>query len=93
MVSQIIFKNQYEKVNEAIDMSHQVDEFEQGQSGYIFDNIKKLTLKMLRYHAISASFYCILPRPFCSSKTFVDLKNDDNYCFLWSTLAQKKQNR
>ena len=65
-------------MNEAIDMSHQVDEFEQGESGYIFENKKRLTLKMFRYHAISTSCFCILPRPFCSSKTFVDIKNDDN---------------
>ena len=41
------FKNQYEEVNEANELSHQIDEFEQGESGYIFDSIKKLTKKCL----------------------------------------------
>ena len=37
------FKNLYEELNEANELSHQLDEFEQGESGYIFDSIKKLT--------------------------------------------------
>ena len=35
-----MFKNQYEELNEANELNHQVDEFEQGESGYIFDSIK-----------------------------------------------------
>ena len=34
------FKNQHEEVNEANELSAQVDEFEQRESGYIFDSIK-----------------------------------------------------
>ena len=29
------FKNQYEEINEANELSHQIDEFEEGESGYI----------------------------------------------------------
>ena len=83
------FKNQYEKLNEANELDHQIDEFEQGESGYIFDSIKTLTLKMFKYHDIRASSYCKLPKSFCNSKSIVNIQNKDNYCFLWSILAHK----
>ena len=34
------FKNHYEEVIESNELSHQIDELEQGQRGYIFDSIK-----------------------------------------------------
>ena len=83
------FKNQYEELNEANELNHQIDEFEQGESGYIFDSIKKLTVKMFKYHDIRASSYCKLPNPFCNSKSIINIQNNDNYCFLWSILAHK----
>ena len=49
------FKNQHEGLNEANELSHQIVEFEQGESGYLFDSRKKLTVKMFRYHDIRAS--------------------------------------
>ena len=83
------FKNQHEEVNESNELNHQIDEFEQGESGYIFESIKKLTVKMFRYHDIRASSYCKIPKPFCNSSSIVNIQNDDNYCFLWSLLAHK----
>ena len=44
---------------------------------------------MFRYHDIRASSYCNLPKSFCSSKSIVNIRNDDNYCFLCSILARK----
>ena len=44
---------------------------------------------MFRYHHIRASSYCKLPKSFCISTSIVNIQNDDNYCFLWSTLAHK----
>ena len=82
-------KNQYEELHEADELNHQIDEFEQGESGYIFDSIKKLTVKMFKYHDIKASSYCKLPKPFCNSKSIVNIQNNDNYRFLWSILAYK----
>ena len=56
------FKNQHEEVNEANELNDLIDEFEQGESGYIFDGIKKLTVKMFSYHDIRASSYYKLPK-------------------------------
>ena len=83
------FKNQYEELREADELSHQLDEFEQGESGYINDSIKKLTVKMFKYHDIRASIFCKLPKSFSNSKSIVNIQNNDNYCFLWSILAYK----
>ena len=82
-------KKQYEELNESNELNHQIDEFEQGESGYIFDSIKKLTVKMFKYHDIRASSYCKIPKSFSNSKSIVNIQNNDNYCFLWSILAHK----
>ena len=84
-----VFKNQYEELDESNELNHQIDEFEQGEIGYIFDSIKKLAVKMFKYHDIRASSYCKLPKSFCNSKSIVNIQNNDNYCFLWSILAHK----
>ena len=82
-------KTQYEEINEANELNHQIDEFEQGESGYIFDSMKTITVKMFKYHDKRASSYCKLPKSFCYSKSKVNIQNKDNYCFLWSILAHK----
>ena len=61
----------------------------QSESGYIVDGIKKLTVKMFRYHDIRASSYCKLPKIFCNSTSIINIQNDDNYSFLWSILAHE----
>ena len=68
-----MFKNQYEELNEANELNHHIDEFEQGESGYIFDSIKKLTVKMFKNHDIKASSYCKLPKLFCVSKSIINI--------------------
>ena len=77
------FKNQYEELNEVSELGHQINEFEEGESGYIFDSIKKLKIKMFKYHDIRASSYCKLPESFCNSKSVVNIQNNDNYCVPW----------
>ena len=55
----------------------------------MFDGIKKLTVKMFRYHDLRASSYCEKPKSFCNSSSSVNIQNDDNCCFLRSTFAHK----
>ena len=83
------FKNHNEELNEANELNHQINEFEQGESGYIFDSMKKLTVKMFRYHDIRTTSYCKLPKSFCSSISIINIQNEVNYFFLWSILAHK----
>ena len=83
-------KNQHVELYEANEISHQIDELEQEDSGYIFGSIKKLTVKKFRYYDIRASSYCKIHKSFCSSTSIVNIQNDDIYCFLWSILAHNK---
>ena len=55
------FKNQHEQVNEANQLGNQIDEFEEEESGYTFDRIRKVTIKTFKYHDMRASSCCILP--------------------------------
>ena len=82
-------KNQHEEVYEANELSHQIEEFEQGASGYIIGGIKNLTVKRFRYHDKRASSSCNLRKSFCNSSSIVNTQNDDNYCFLCPILAHK----
>ena len=44
---------------------------------------------MFKYHDIRASSYCKLPKSFYNSTSIINIRNDDNYCFLWSILFHK----
>ena len=83
------FKNQNEEVDIVNELNTQIVVFEQRWSGYIFDNIKELTVKMFRYKHIRASSYCKLPKPFCNSKSILNLQNTFENCFLRSISVQK----
>ena len=43
------FTVQYAEVDEAYELNHPIDEFEQGESSYVTDSTKKLTVKLFRY--------------------------------------------
>ena len=45
--------------------------------------LQKKTLKMFRYHDTGAFCFFKLPKPFCTSKSIVNIQNTDNYCVLW----------
>ena len=75
------FKKQLQELKKANEFGNQIDEFEQEESGYTFDSITKLTEKILRYHDKRASSFCKLPKPFCNSKSIVNIQNDVNYSF------------
>ena len=44
---------------------------------------------MFKYHDIRASSFCKLPKSFYNSKIVLNIQNNDNYCSLWSILADK----
>ena len=74
-------------MNEAKELGIKIEEFEEGESGHTFDSIAKLTMKMYRCHDRRASSYCKMPKPFCNSKSIVNIETNDNYCSLWCILA------
>ena len=60
-------------MNNANDISKQIDDIEKDESGYTFDSILKLILKLFKYNDIRASSYCKLPKACCSSKSIVNI--------------------
>ena len=85
------FEKQYEQLVEETESDSRIGEKEQGESGYSFENIIKITTTISRYHAIQARSYCKLLKPYCDSKSVVNIQNDDNCCFLWCILAHSHE--
>ena len=59
----------------------------EGKIGFSFYSALKFS-KRFRYHDIAVYSYCILPKPYCNSKSSVNIqKTEDNYSFLCFILA------
>lgn len=66
-----------------------LSDFEQGSSGQEFDIIRYLKLNINAFNPIriGRSTYCEVPPKIAKSKATLNIKNDDEKCFLWSILA------
>ena len=61
--------------------------FQKEGSGWILDEILHLDLNIARYTPIKGSSYVRLPKILGSKKAVLNIKNNDNKCFMWSILA------
>ena len=68
-------------MNEANELNIQIEELQQGESGYFFDSMLDLTIELFRFQDIRASSYWQLLKPFNNSKSNFIEQNDDFYCF------------
>ena len=66
-------------------LKHQIDSFEQNGSGGVVQNLVHLDLYVGQYDSLRASSYLEMPNKF--QRGYVNVKNKDNKCFLWSVLA------
>ena len=55
-------------------------------SGWVFVKIRSLELHITVYDPIKASSYIELPEELKNKKAIINMKNEDNKCFLWSVL-------
>ncbi|VDI15968.1 Hypothetical predicted protein [Mytilus galloprovincialis] len=62
-----------------------VDKFQERGSGFVFDGIKSVKVKLYKYEYQRASSY--IPLQFKSSNIINVQNKKDNKCFLWSILA------
>ena len=63
----------------------------EGKIGFSFDSALKFS-KRFRYHDIAVYSYFILPKPYCNSKSSVNIqKAKDNYSFLYCFLATRRK--
>ncbi|KFM72581.1 hypothetical protein X975_03589, partial [Stegodyphus mimosarum] len=63
------------------------DEFLERGSGWILDKVKRLELKVASYVPLSGSSFLHLPQRLESTKSILNIVNEDNKCFLWCILA------
>ena len=55
-------------------------------SGWVFMEVIRLILKIDKWDPIKASSYIDLPKELKDKKAIINMKNEDNKCFLWSVL-------
>ena len=57
-------------------------------SGFVFQEIEEVISEKYKVNDIQASSYIELPGKYKDSKSIKNIKNNDQYCFLWCILAQ-----
>ncbi|KAF8791646.1 Carboxylesterase 1E like protein [Argiope bruennichi] len=65
----------------------EADEMETKGSGWAFSEVTYLELKINKYDPLNASSYIDLPKELKSKKAIINVKNNDNKCFMWSILS------
>ena len=56
-------------------------------SGFQFQAIEEVILEIYKVNDIQASSYIELPPKYKNSQSIINIKNNDQYCFLWCILA------
>ena len=56
-------------------------------SGFQFQEIEEVILEIYRVNDIQASSYIELPPKYKNSQSIINIKNNDQFCFLWCILA------
>ena len=81
-------KNLTEKDNDKIDvkpqLEHQLRIQETKESGWIFDKINSMKMRFYKTGELNSSKFVKFP---LRSNAFINNKNDDKFCFVWSILA------
>ena len=55
-------------------------------SGWVFVNVEKLVLHTTRWDPVNAGSYIELPPALKNKKAIINMKNQDDKCFMWSVL-------
>ena len=70
-----------EEILEEIDMTREAE-----GSGWRFEKVIKLVLHTTRWDTINAGSYIELPQALKNKKAIINMKNQDDKCFMWSVL-------
>ena len=78
----------HEIYNEMVDeIEEEVQKVEHAEgSGWVFVEVENLTLHTDIWDPIKASSYIDLPKELKNKKAIINMKNEDNKCFLWCVL-------
>ena len=56
-------------------------------SGFVLNGIVNVILEIYKVNDIQASSWVELPEKYKNNKSIINIKNDDQFCFLWCILA------
>ena len=56
-------------------------------SGFVFQEIEEVILEIYKVNDIQARLWVELPPKYKNSQSIINIKNNDQYCFLWCILA------
>ena len=76
-----IYDEMMEEILEEIDMARDAE-----GSGWRFEKVIKLVLHTTRWDPINAGSYIELPQVLKNRKAIINMKNQDDKCFMWSVL-------
>ena len=77
-----------EQLNAALEtIEEKMSIFAQAGSGWTLEANQALVLEMTDYQPIGGSTYIELPKDVYYTKSIVNIKNEDQACFMWSVLA------
>lgn len=77
-----------EQLNEAMEtVAESMTNFAQAGSGWTLEQNQSLILEMVDYRPIGGTSYIELPKNIYDTKSIVNVKNEDQACFMWSVLA------
>ena len=76
-----IYNEMVEEIMEEINKAEMAE-----GSGWIFVNVEKLVLHTTRWDSVNAGSYIELPPALKNKKAIINMKNQDDKCFLWSVL-------
>ena len=76
-----IYDEMVEEIIEEIDMTREAE-----GSGWQFEKVEKLVLHTTRWNPINAGSYMELPPALKNKKAIINMKNEDEKCFMWSVL-------
>ena len=76
-----IYNEMVEEIMEEINKAEMAE-----GSGWIFVNVEKLVLHTTRWDPVNAGSYIELPPALKNKKAIINMKNQDDKCFMWSVL-------
>ena len=76
-----IYDEIVEEILEEIDMARDAE-----GSGWRFEKVEKLVLHTTRWEPVNAGSYIELPQELKNRKAIINMKNQDDKCFMWSVL-------
>ena len=76
-----IYNEMVEEIMEEINKTEMAE-----GSGWIFVNVEKLVLHTTRWDSVNAGSYIELPQALKNKKAIINMKNQDDKCFMWSVL-------